>query len=305
MVPGMPKLTLDAIELVDAIARHGSFAGAAEMLHKVPSTISYTVAKLEEQLGFPLFRRQGPRVSLTPAGEAMLKDGRALVVAARELESRLRQIATGYEAELRFVHDSLIPTRAFTDALCAFEDLQCGTRLRVGSDTLGGTWEALRDGRADLVLAAGDGPVGDGIEAQPVGEVAFSFCVAATHPLAFLQRPVTEADLIAHTAVVVGDGARRWSDRTVGVLQGQRRLTVPTMQAKIDCQKAGLGYGFVPSASVAQALADGALVALAVDAPRPAERFWLAWHAGAQGEALKWWRQRLGRALLPGLLEAV
>lgn len=46
----MLKLTLEAIELVDAIARHGSFAGASEQLHKVPSTISYAVSKLEEQL---------------------------------------------------------------------------------------------------------------------------------------------------------------------------------------------------------------------------------------------------------------
>lgn len=35
----MLKLTLEAIELVDAIARHGSFAAAAERLYKVPSTI--------------------------------------------------------------------------------------------------------------------------------------------------------------------------------------------------------------------------------------------------------------------------
>lgn len=301
----MPKLTLEAIELVEAIARQGSFAAAAEQLHKVPSTISYSVTRLEEQLGYALFRRQGPRVSLTPAGAALLKEGPALLVAARELESRLRQIATGFEAELRLVHDSLIPTRALTDELCAFEALQCGTRLRIGTDTLGGTWEALRDGRADLVLAAGDGPVGEGVEAVPVGEVTFEFCVAPTHALAFLQRPLTDADLIAHTAVVVGDGARRWHERTVGVLQGQRRLTVPTMEAKIDCQLAGLGYGFLPRERVAGALAEGRLVALEVSTPRPPERFWLAWHSPGEGEALRWWRQRLGRTLLPGLLAAV
>ncbi len=53
----MLKLSLEAIELVDTIARHGSFASAAERLHKVPSTISYAVSKLEEQLGLNLFVR--------------------------------------------------------------------------------------------------------------------------------------------------------------------------------------------------------------------------------------------------------
>ncbi|HEX5805021.1 MAG TPA: LysR family transcriptional regulator, partial [Macromonas sp.] len=65
----MLKLSLEAIEIVEAIARHGSFAAAAERLHKVPSTISYAVAKLEEQLGLALFVRNGPRVALTAAGQ--------------------------------------------------------------------------------------------------------------------------------------------------------------------------------------------------------------------------------------------
>lgn len=87
----MLKLTLEAIETIDAIARHGSFAGASERLHKVPSTISYAVSKLEDQLGLALFTRNGPRVTLTPAGQEMLKEGRWLLAAAQQLESRDRK----------------------------------------------------------------------------------------------------------------------------------------------------------------------------------------------------------------------
>lgn len=156
----MLKLSLEAIELVDAIARHGSFAGAAARLNKVPSTISYAVGKLEEQLGMLLFVRNGPRVTLTAAGEEMLKEGRWLLGAAGDLESRMRQIATGFESELRLVHDSLIPTQALIDDIRAFEALRCGTRLRIGCEALTGSWEALREGRADIVVAAGEGPAG-------------------------------------------------------------------------------------------------------------------------------------------------
>ena len=69
----MLKLSLEAIETVDAIDRHGSFAAAAARLNKVPSTISYAVGKLEEQLGMQLFDRKGPRVTLTAAGSEMLR----------------------------------------------------------------------------------------------------------------------------------------------------------------------------------------------------------------------------------------
>ncbi len=298
----MLKLTLEAIELVDAIARHGSFAAASDRLHKVPSTISYAVGKLEEQLGLAIFERHGPRVSLTPAGDEMLKEGRWLLVAARDLESRMRQIATGFESELRFVHDSLIPTSAFTPDISAFEDLNCGTRLRIACETMTGTWEALRDGRADIVVAASDGPAGGGYKAVAVGSLAFAFCVAPTHPLVGLKRPLTRSDLLDHTAVVVGDGARLMTDRTIGLLAGQKRITVPSMATKIACQVAGLGHGFVPRACVRAELARGTLVELASEESRPDETFWLAWKPARMGEALKWWRQRLERPLVPDIL---
>ncbi|WP_415842210.1 LysR substrate-binding domain-containing protein, partial [Paracidovorax anthurii] len=246
----MLRLSLEAIELVDAIARHGSFAGASEQLHKVPSTISYAVARLEEQMGIALFTRNGPRVALTPAGEELLKEGRWLLAAARQLESRLRQVATGFETELRLVHDSLIPTSAFAEDIRAFEALDCGTRLRIGCEALTGTWEALRDGRADIVVAAGEGPSGGGYKAVAVGRLEFVFCVAPTHPLAGRGRPLSRSDLLEHAAIVVGDGARALGDRTVGLHLGQHRITVPSMPAKIACQVDGLGHGFVPRASV-------------------------------------------------------
>jgi DNA-binding transcriptional LysR family regulator len=298
----MLKLSLEAIEIVDAIDRHGSFAAASERLHKVPSTISYAVAKLEEQLGLPLFTRNGPRVALTPAGQEMLKEGRWLLAGARQLESRMRQIATGFEAEVRLVHDSLIPTSAFNADICAFEDLNCGTRLRIGSETLTGVWETLREGRADLIVAAGEGPAGGGYKAVAAGSLDFAFCVTATHPLVRLGRTLTRDDLLEHTAIVVGDGARSSSDRTVGLHLGQRRITVPNMQAKIAAQAAGLGHGFLPRACVRAELEQGVLVELQVEEPRPPETFWLAWRTEQTGEALKWWRQRLSRPLLPGIL---
>jgi DNA-binding transcriptional LysR family regulator len=267
------KLSLEAIEVVDAIARHGSFAAAATRLNKVPSTISYAVGKLEEQLGMQLFERNGPRVTLTAVGEEMLKEGRWLLSAASDLESRMRQIATGYESELRLVHDSLIPTEALIDDIRAFEDLRCGTRLRVGCEALTGSWEALREGRADIVIAAGEGPAGGGYQAATVGSLEFAFCVAATHPLTRLGRPLQRGDLLDCNAIVVGDSARTLSDRTVGLLAGQPRITVPSMAAKVACQVAGLGHGFLPRACIAGELARGTLVELPTEEPRAPEAF--------------------------------
>ncbi|WP_152666588.1 LysR family transcriptional regulator, partial [Xanthomonas hortorum] len=40
------KISLEALQILDAIDRRGSFTAAAKVLSKVPSTISYTVSKL-------------------------------------------------------------------------------------------------------------------------------------------------------------------------------------------------------------------------------------------------------------------
>ena len=249
-----------------------------------------------------LFERNGPRVTLTSAGDEMLKEGRWLLGAASDLESRMRQIATGYESELRLVHDSLIPTQALIGDIRAFEDLRCGTRLRIGCEALTGAWEALREGRADIVIAAGEGPAGGGYQAVTVGSLDFAFCVAPTHPLTRLGRPLQRGDLLHCNAIVVGDSARSLSDRTVGLLAGQPRITVPSMAAKIACQVEGLGHGHLPRACIAGELARGTLVELPTEESRPSESFWLAWKTGAEGRALRWWRERLNRSLVPALL---
>ncbi|PVW80212.1 LysR family transcriptional regulator, partial [Klebsiella pneumoniae] len=66
-----------SLEVVDAVARNGSFSAAAQELHRVPSAVSYTVRQLEEWLAVPLFERRHRDVELTPAGGWFLQEGRS------------------------------------------------------------------------------------------------------------------------------------------------------------------------------------------------------------------------------------
>ena len=65
-----------ALEVVDAVARTGSFSAAAAELHRVPSAISYTVRQLESWLAVPLFERRHRDVVLTEAGELFIEHRR-------------------------------------------------------------------------------------------------------------------------------------------------------------------------------------------------------------------------------------
>ncbi len=306
----MSALTLDALHVLDAIERTGSFAAAAKELFRVPSTISYAVGKLEEELGVRVFERAGPRVSLTAAGRALLDEGRPLLLAARQLEHKVRRVARGWETEFAIATDVLFSPAMLATEIRDFYAAADSTRLRFSQEALSGTWEVLLEGRADLVIgAAGEGPPGGGYRTELIGQVSFVFVVAPSHPLAALQRPLNKADLMAHRVISVADSARRLPARTVGLLAGQDTLTVPDLAEKFRFQLAGLGGGFLPEPWARAAISRGLLMEKAVEETRAAEHFYLAWRTGERGAALDWWLQRLRRtdllARLPSAADAL
>ena len=288
-------LTLEALSVLDAIDRRGSFAAAAIELDRVPSAITYTVRKLEDDLDVLLFDRRGHRARLTPAGRLLLDDGRRLLEAANEVERRVQRVATGWETELRIAVDTLVPFARVFPLAAAFY-VECRARdaahtlLKFSREVLGGTWDALAEGRADLVLGApADPPPGGGYRSRVMAETTMIFAVAPSHPLAKATEPLTEAQISGFRAVVAADTSRRLAPRTVGLLTGQDTLTVPDMATKLAAQLAGLGCGFLPAFMAAPAVAAGRLVVKAVEPLRPQLPVNVAWREARPGRALAWW----------------
>ncbi|MES2152266.1 MAG: LysR family transcriptional regulator [Pseudomonadota bacterium] len=297
----MLRLSLEALQIIDAIDRRGSFAKAGQELHRVPSSISYMVAKLEQDLDVLVFERNGPRIVLTAAGRELLKEGRHLLKAARQLEDRVRRVASGWETELAIGLDSMFSALALSPELQDFYALTHQTRLRMVYETLSGGWEALLARRVDLLVGVpGEGPAGGGYVARPIGQMRFVFAVAPGHPLASAPEPLGSDALQDHRAIVGADSARNFAPRTVGLLDGQETLTVASMHDKLALQVAGIGFGFLPEPCARAAIAAGLLVEKQVEQARSAETFYLAWRAGEDGAALAWWRERMQRA---GLFE--
>lgn len=76
-------LTLDMSRVMNAIDRRGSFAAAADELGRVPSALSYTMQKLEEELDVVLFDRSGHRTRFTNVGRMLLERRRLLLLRCR------------------------------------------------------------------------------------------------------------------------------------------------------------------------------------------------------------------------------
>jgi DNA-binding transcriptional LysR family regulator len=289
----MSKITLDSLQLVDAIARQGSFAAAAAELGRVPSAVTYAARKLEDDLDVLLFDRRGYRARLTPAGTELLHEGRQLLAAVDDLARRVQRVAAGWERELRIAIDSVIAFERVLPLLGQFCEA-APTQVRISEEVLGGTWDALIAGRADLAIGASqEGPepsrLGPAYRYEQLGTLEFVFAVAPDHPLAAVPSPLAAAELRRHRQVVVADSSLRLAPRASGLLGMLDTLTVPTIDAKIATQKAGIGCGFLPLHRVRDELARGELIAKETDQGRRESALHYAWRTDARGKALDWW----------------
>ncbi len=281
-------ITLEALRVLDAIDRKGSFGAAAEALFKVPSALSYTVQKLESDLGISLFDRSKQKAQLTNAGRLLLEQGRQLLQAASAIEEAVQQLESGWETQLRIAIDTVLPLAPLLQHINAFNQLDKRVAITISEEVLGGTWDALIAERCDLALgASGDLPKGI-FEYRLIGEVEFIFAVAREHPLRFHNGPVDAAAIAAFPTIVIADSSLTTPGRSSGLLESRQIIRVPNVAAKIQAQIMGVGIGFLPKHLIHNEIAHGDLVVLDCAVPRPNIPLYIAWRKNNSGKALLW-----------------
>lgn len=313
-------LTPEALTMMEVIARTGSFAAAARELGKVPSSLTYSVRQLEDALDVLLFDRRSRQARLTAAGTELLEEGGRLLEQMDLVANRVRRVATGWETQLSIAADDVISPVTVLELCADFYALPVftgvgtsvlgiatgpGTRLRLRTEVLAGTWEALVTGQADLAIGVTvNRLLPPGVQMKDLGGMPFVFAVGPDHALATMAEPISDAVLMRHRAVAVADSAQRLTPLTLNLLPGQDVLTVSSMQMKIDAIAHGLGGGFIPEPMARSHLAAGRLIVKRVERESISPRFGYAWRSSSVttpgaarrpplGLALQWWLERL------------
>ena len=290
-------LTPDALAMLETIAKAGSFAAAARVSHMVPSALTYRVRQIEDALDVLLFDRSSRQARLTEAGEELLREGARLLADIDAVANRIKRVATGWEPHFTIAVDSII-VRATVMELCqSFFALNPPTSLKLRSETLSGTLEALASGQADLALGVTiqAGNRAD-VQRESLGTVRFVFAVSPNHPLAQAPEPLTDETIRSYRAVALADSIQRGGGLTISLLPGQEVMTVPDMPAKIDAQLRGLGVGFLPTCLAQPYIDTGRLVIKQVEQGERTMQFCYAWRKsgkGRKGRALQWWLEQL------------
>ncbi len=276
-----PRVTLDQWRTLQAVVDHGGFAQAAEALHRSQSSISYTVARMQEQLGVPLLRIDGRKAVLTEAGEVLLRRSRQLVKQAGQLEELAHHMEQGWEPEVRLVVDAAYPTARIVRSLSAFMPQSRGCRVLLREEVLSGVEEALIQGAADLAIS---GLIIPGHLGADLSVVEFVAVAHPDHPLHRLQRELTHQDLETQMQVVIRDSGRL-QPRDHGWLGAEQRWTVGSLATAATFVGNGLGFAWLPRHIIGARTAEWPARAAAAEPGRRAAEPLLPLHQ--QGKAAR------------------
>ena len=256
------RTTLDEWEILQAVVQLGGFAPAAKQLNRSQSTISYAIARLQEQLGIKLFEIKGRRAHLTELGRVLVADVEPHLEGFHQLERRASSLASGGETEVRISVDSIYPNARLFAALAEFARLcpYVQPRLRQGTFLSADTEFSVHN--AQLCITA---LLSREFFSKPILAIAMVGVARSDHPLHAIKRKLNRPDLMQHMLVTI-EGAASGTLRHQPRVPAQRVLQVTSIEAAIDAVRSGLCFGWLPANLIQAELANGRLLPLRLPA---------------------------------------
>ena len=270
----MIKITLRQLEILQAVARTGSFSRASEALHLTQPAVSMQIKQLEHLLDMPLFEHSGKKIRLTEAGNETLRSAQYVFRELTNLEQSLANLK-GLKGGVLTV--SAVSTASVLAArlMAMFRSQNPQVRISLNVINRETLLKHLTENISDLALM-GAPPEGYHLSATPFMENPLVIIASAHHPLARKKR-IPLARLIEEPLVVrePASGTRRALEN---FLLDQHLPFRPAMEmnkneAIKQAAEVGLGVGLVSLHTVQAELASGQLCVLDVEG-FPLKRQW-------------------------------
>jgi LysR family transcriptional regulator, low CO2-responsive transcriptional regulator len=203
----MKQATLHQLQILEAIAKHGSFTRAAEELDLTQPTISQQIKRLTSTIGMPLFEQLGKQVHLTAAGKEVL-------AASSTISERFAQLETVID-ELKGLKQGRINLVASTTAkyfvprlLGTFHRKHPDIELNLQITNQVGVLTRLAHNQDDLYFT-GRPPKDLDIELRPILENPLVVVASSNHPLATEKNiPLKKLEHELFISREVGSGTR-------------------------------------------------------------------------------------------------
>ncbi len=240
------------------IVDEGSFAKAAEKLHKAQSAVSYQIKKLETHLGVQLFNRDQYRAQLTPQGSVILKEGQKLLQQLSGIERVANRFSDDWEPSLELVIDGALPMDPIMNALKRMTEHNIPTKVQLNTEFLGGVQHRFERDNADLMLVK-DYRTGPNYTPIALPTITNILVTSNQHPLAS-KKQVELYELQKHVELTIEDSAPKNNLKDEMQFGGDKVFYLSGFRIKRDALERGLGFGWLPDFLVQPYLDAGKLV---------------------------------------------
>lgn len=263
------KANLDAWHVLRTVIDVGGFAQAANRLQRSQSAISYSISKLQEQVGLELLTTKGRRAVLTPNGALLLARSRTLLTDYDNILQLAKSLRRGYEPALSVWIDGLCPVGFLSPVLGEFQTHYPQTPVSLIQSGVGDGISNKSDawpGQADLAITTR--PIWE-TSFENLGELTFIAVVHPNHPLLGCDPPVSPSMLRRHRQVSLRQASKNTSDGDIsgGDQSGQNTSNwlVSSYHQAIEAVLMGQAYGWLPKQSIQKELAEGKLKQLVLE----------------------------------------
>ncbi len=247
-----------------ALARLGSFTQAAHELHLTQSAISHAIKALEEQAGCRLFERAGRRVSLTQAGEQLVRHVDRIFVEMKTARSGLEELSRWGHGRLRIGASTTACQYILPSVLREFKQSfpRCVISIEPGDH--GQQVELLMQNRVDVALMLEPAGIKE-LAFAPLFEDEMRFLLAPVHPWVRAGR-MQRVNFAEQTLILYNQ--KSYTFRLVREyfqtedLPLANFLELGSMEAIKELAKVGLGVGVLAPWVAREELEAGALVSL-------------------------------------------
>jgi DNA-binding transcriptional LysR family regulator len=254
------RISLKQWRMLHAVIDCGGYTDAAKHLNLSQSALSYTITKLQQQLGIPLLKIEGRKAHLTDAGRALLEGSRHLIREALELEEFAENMRQGLGREIRLVVDHNFPAHLLTLALRNFSIIDASVKIRLEEVSMCQVKKALFQQTADMAIA---GEVPNGFLGDPLIELEYVAVAHPDHPLFALGRTVMADDLKRQVEVVICDSGGMESKIPKHFPGGQVcRWSVNSVDTALKVLSERLGYAWLSRHRIRSWLDQGLLKVL-------------------------------------------
>jgi DNA-binding transcriptional LysR family regulator len=251
----MARSTIEQWRMFKAVADHGGFQQAADVIYKSQSSIHHAVHKMEELLGVTLFHTEGRKTLLTAAGEQLLRRVNYLLSEAERMENVALNLKSGVESSLNIAVDEAFPRDVLYQVLAAVSNEYPLIRIELLETILTGANELLSQGKVEIALSPFTLPNN---LSEDICQVEFVAVAGAEHPLNLPERLLTLEELKTCRQIVLRDSALE-QKKDVGWLGSEQRWTVSHVATSIELLRKNLGFAWLPRTAVQPYLEEGSL----------------------------------------------